>query len=183
MIGADETEILVNDLFGNNKDLKDQFMNLLYTREVNRRHNSWFTKPISEFSLASKYPTALTILDCKIIDKSYTAFPSDFHELICSGMDDIGREILNTKWVSVPRGSEYFSFHIKNQHEEQLFMCEDERYELDSYLNMTRSTLEALYRLKAEHDKNPDMSDEEFVEFRDKLVGSTKIKWIKHIYN
>jgi len=40
--------------FNFNPDLKDQFMNLIYSREVNRRQNSWFTKPISEFSLASK---------------------------------------------------------------------------------------------------------------------------------
>ena len=103
--------------------------------------------------------------------------------MICSGIDDVGREVLNTKWVSVPRGSEYFSFHIKNQHEEQLFMCEDERYEVDSFLNMTRSTLNALQLLKAEHAKNSTMKDHEFIELRDKYVNNTKIKWIKHIYN
>lgn len=82
--------------------------------------------------------------DSKIIDKSYTTFPSDFHKLICSGVDEMGKEILNTKYVSVPRGSEYFSFHLRNSSEEQLFQVEDERYELDSYLNMLDSTISAL---------------------------------------
>jgi histone deacetylase complex regulatory component SIN3 len=95
-------------------------MNLLYSREINRRQNSWFTKPISEFSLKGKCHL-LTDVDCKIIDKSYTTFPSDFDELICSGMTELGKEILNAKWVSVPRGSEYFSFHLKNEEEERLF--------------------------------------------------------------
>lgn len=62
-------------------------------------------------------------------------------------------------------------------------MCEDERYEVDSFLNMTRSTLNALQRLKVEHAKNSTMKDHEFIELRDKYVNNTKIKWIKHIYN
>ena len=42
-------------------------------------------------------------------------------------------QVLNDKWVSVPTGSEDFSFKNmrKNQYEEALFRCEDERYEID----------------------------------------------------
>mmetsp|Transcript_19123 Transcript_19123/g.22061 ORF Transcript_19123/g.22061 Transcript_19123/m.22061 type:complete len:208 (+) Transcript_19123:488-1111(+) len=72
VIGADEAESLIKDYFIQNQDLKDQFMNLLYSREVTRRLNSWFTKPISEFSFSN----------CKIIDKSYTTFPNDFPDII-----------------------------------------------------------------------------------------------------
>ncbi len=41
-------------------------------------------------------------------------------------------QMLNDKWVSVPTGSEDFSFKNmrKNQYEEALFRCEDERYEV-----------------------------------------------------
>lgn len=100
----------------------------------------------------------------------------------------VGRECLNAKWVSVPRGSEYFSFHLKNQNEEQLFITEDERYEVDAYLNMTGSTIKAIKRLNQEYINMKNTTGEEidqqaFVSLRDKLVGKTRIKWVKHIYN
>lgn len=72
---------------------------------------------------------------------------------------------------------------MKNAHEETLFQCEDFRYEMDSYLNMMGSTIAACEKLQSEHEKEPDMSEEKFIQLRDKYVGKTKIKWIKHIYN
>lgn len=101
---------------------------------------------------------------------------------IWTAMDDIGKQVLNEKWVSVPRGSEYFSFHIKNQNEEQLFVLEDERYELDNHIAMTGSTIEALNNLKDEYEQT-QCSEEEFIKLRDKHLSIAKIKWIKHIYN
>ena len=95
-------------------------------------------------------------------------------------MDDIWKQVLNEKWVSVPRGSEYFSFHIKNQNEEQLFVLEDERYELDNHIAMTGSTIEALNNLRDEYEQT-QCSEEEFIKLRDKHLSIAKIKWIKHI--
>lgn len=42
---------------------------------------------------------------------------------------NIGAEVLNDHWVSVTSGSEDYSFkHMrKNQYEESLFRCEDDR--------------------------------------------------------
>lgn len=42
---------------------------------------------------------------------------------------DLGSEVLNNHWVSVTSGSEDYSFkHMrKNQYEESLFRCEDDR--------------------------------------------------------
>ncbi len=42
---------------------------------------------------------------------------------------ELGGEVLNDHWVSVTSGSEDYSF--KNQYEESLFQCEDDRLELD----------------------------------------------------
>ena len=53
-MGADELKDILATHFTSNSDLRDQFLNLIYSRELNRRQFSWFTKPISEFSLASK---------------------------------------------------------------------------------------------------------------------------------
>lgn len=75
-------------------------------------------------------------------------FPAEFPVQIWSGKDEICSQVLNEKYVSVPRGSEFFSFHIKNQNEELLFVTEDELYELDNYIGMTESTIMALINLK-----------------------------------
>lgn len=42
---------------------------------------------------------------------------------------ELGAQVLNDKWVSVTSGSEDYSFkHMrKNQYEESLFRCEDDR--------------------------------------------------------
>ncbi len=54
--------------------------------------------------------------------------------------------MLNDKWVSVPTGSEDFSFKNmrKNQYEEALFRCEDERYEIDMVIDNNASAINCL---------------------------------------
>lgn len=44
----------------------------------------------------------------------------------------LGAQVLNDCWVSVTSGSEDYSFkHMrKNQYEESLFRCEDDRYDI-----------------------------------------------------
>ena len=60
---------------------------------------------------------------------------------IPSQRTELGAEVLNDHWVSVTSGSEDYSFkHMrKNQYEEILFRCEDDRLELtiDFYLPFT----------------------------------------------
>jgi histone deacetylase complex regulatory component SIN3 len=50
---------------------------------------------------------------------------------IASQKTELGAEVLNDHWVSVTSGSEDYSFkHMrKNQYEESLFRCEDDRLE------------------------------------------------------
>mmetsp|Transcript_26223 Transcript_26223/g.26122 ORF Transcript_26223/g.26122 Transcript_26223/m.26122 type:complete len:150 (+) Transcript_26223:1153-1602(+) len=103
-------------------------------------------------------------------------------------MDKIGAEALNSKWVSVPRGSEYFSFHQRNSSEETLFMVEDERYEVDAYLNMTNSTIGALKRLETQfkslnEEEQKSMTEEQVTALRSRYMKPPHMKWIKHIYN
>lgn len=49
-----------------------------------------------------------------------------------SDRTELGVEVLNDHWVSVTSGSEDYSFkHMrKNQYEESLFRCEDDRSEV-----------------------------------------------------
>ena len=65
-------------------------------------------------------------------------------------MDEICRKNINTRWISIPTGQEHFSFHNKNAFEENLFKCEDERYELDQFIFRTESTIKTLEALNLE---------------------------------
>lgn len=53
---------------------------------------------------------------------------------------ELGAEVLNDHWVSVTSGSEDYSFkHMrKNQYEESLFRCEDDRLELPEIVMITK---------------------------------------------
>ena len=49
---------------------------------------------------------------------------------LASQRSELGAQVLNDHWVSVTSGSEDYSFkHMRrNQYEESLFRCEDDRY-------------------------------------------------------
>jgi paired amphipathic helix protein Sin3a len=57
--------------------------------------------------------------------------------------------IVNNIWVSVPMGSEDYSFlkMRKNPYEDALFKCEDDRYELDMIIEGTNATIAFLERI------------------------------------
>jgi len=61
----------------------------------------------------------------------------------------LAKSVLNDTWVSVPTGSEDFSFKNsrKNQFEEVLFKCEDDRFELDLVIELNASAMRALEQI------------------------------------
>lgn len=88
-----------------------------------------------------------------------------YANLRCSGRTDLCWSVLNDIWVSVPTGSEDFTFknQRKNQYEEVLFKCEDERYELDLVIELNTSAIRALEPVK---NKLAAMSEEEASTFK-----------------
>ncbi|KAI8473859.1 MAG: hypothetical protein J3K34DRAFT_391529 [Monoraphidium minutum] len=101
----------------------------------------WMNKPVSEVAA-----------DMAADDKSdrctdsYVKYPAQLPKLVCSGRDALCAEVLNDEWVSVISGSEDYSFKLmrKNQYEEALFRCEDDRYELDMAIIQNTATIDAL---------------------------------------
>ncbi|WVZ22204.1 hypothetical protein V8G54_000748 [Vigna mungo] len=83
-------------------------------------------KPISELDLSN----------CDQCTPSYRLLPKNYLVPPASQRTELGAEVLNDYWVSVTSGSEDYSFkHMrKNQYEESLFRCEDDRFELDMLL-------------------------------------------------
>lgn len=101
--------------------------------------DKYLAKPIQELDLSN----------CERCTPSYRLLPKNYPIPSVSQRTELGAEVLNDHWVSVTSGSEDYSFkHMrKNQYEESLFRCEDDRFELDMLLesvNVTTKRVEEL---------------------------------------
>ncbi|KAJ6838532.1 paired amphipathic helix protein Sin3-like 4 [Iris pallida] len=117
----------------------------LFTKE---KHN--LCKPISELDLSS----------CPRCTPSYRLLPKQYPMPPASQRTELGAFVLNDVWVSVTSGSEDYSFkHMrKNQYEESLFRCEDDRFELDMLLESVNATTEKVEELieKMQNTNKPE---------------------------
>ncbi|KAL8171572.1 hypothetical protein V2J09_023376 [Rumex salicifolius] len=84
----------------------------------------------------------LDLSNCQRCTPSYRLLPDDYPIYTASHRSELGANVLNDHWVSVTSGSEDYSFkHMRrNQYEESLFKCEDDRFELDMLLESVNST-------------------------------------------
>ncbi|KAM3405739.1 hypothetical protein ACQJBY_000011 [Aegilops geniculata] len=111
----------------------------------------YLCKPISELDLSN----------CQRCTPSYRLLPKNYPLPASSCRTDLGISVLNDHWVSVTSGSEDYSFkHMrKNQYEESLFRCEDDRFELDMLLesvNVAIKRVEELIEKMQENSIKPD---------------------------
>ncbi|KAL6848318.1 hypothetical protein ACP4OV_022446 [Aristida adscensionis] len=97
------------------------------------------SKPISELDLSN----------CQRCTPSYRLLPKNYPMPPASNRTDLGASVLNDHWVSVTSGSEDYSFkHMrKNQYEESLFRCEDDRFELDMLLESVNAATKRVEEL------------------------------------
>lgn len=121
-----------NVAFGN-KDVGNHKMSIFPSKD------KYLAKPINELDLSN----------CERCTPSYRLLPKNYPIPLASQRTELGAEVLNDHWVSVTSGSEDYSFkHMrKNQYEESLFRCEDDRFELDMLLesvNVTTKRVEEL---------------------------------------
>ncbi|KAE8689306.1 Paired amphipathic helix protein Sin3-like 2 [Hibiscus syriacus] len=101
-------------------------------KEKERSREKYMEKSIQELDLS----------DCQRCTPSYRLLPDDYPLPSASQRSELGAQVLNDHWVSVTSGSEDYSFkHMRrNQYEESLFRCEDDRFELDMLLESVSST-------------------------------------------
>ena len=81
-----------------------------------------------------------------IVGSSYRALPKGYPQPVCSGRSALERATLNDHWVSTTQGSEDYTkfFMRKNTYEDNLYRCEDDRYELDMIIESNMSTIMAI---------------------------------------
>eukprot|EP01017_Pseudomicrothorax_dubius_P037298 TRINITY_DN5455_c0_g1_i1.p1 TRINITY_DN5455_c0_g1~~TRINITY_DN5455_c0_g1_i1.p1 ORF type:complete len:884 (+),score=251.19 TRINITY_DN5455_c0_g1_i1:221-2872(+) len=136
--------IVVSQALFKEREIHKTFVELLSARESNRRKSSLFYKPLSEINFS----------DCDRCTRSYIRIPKLFPVVLNTGVTPEIDSVLNKTFVSVPQGSEHFSFTNmrKNQYEEALFKCEEERFELDVTINTFDKCLKLLEQLRKEGD-------------------------------
>ncbi|CAA0829989.1 Paired amphipathic helix protein Sin3-like 2 [Striga hermonthica] len=103
----------------------------------------------------------LDLSNCQRCTPSYRLLPKDYPIPTASQKSELGAQVLNDHWVSVTSGSEDYSFkHMRrNQYEESLFRCEDDRFELDMLLESVSSTVKRAEELLNSINNNTIGSD------------------------
>ncbi|KAK4263327.1 hypothetical protein QN277_028757 [Acacia crassicarpa] len=123
-----------------NKDVSGARMSILSSKD------KYMYKPINELDLSN----------CEKCSPSYRLLPKNYPIPVASQRTELGAEVLNDHWVSVTSGSEDYSFkHMrKNQYEESLFRCEDDRFELDMLLESVNATTKRVEELLEKINSN-----------------------------
>ncbi|KAF5479524.1 hypothetical protein F2P56_000335 [Juglans regia] len=108
-------------------------------KEKERYKEKYMYKSIQELDLST----------CERCTPSYRLLPDDYPIPLASQRSELGAQVLNDHWVSVTSGSEDYSFkHMRrNQYEENLFRCEDDRFELDMLLESVSSAAKRVEEL------------------------------------
>ncbi|XP_067943768.1 paired amphipathic helix protein Sin3a-like isoform X2 [Watersipora subatra] len=123
---------------------------------------------------------------CKRYGHSYRGLPKTYHPPRCTGRTSLCREVLNDTWVSFPSWSEESTFVTsrKTTFEENIYRCEDERFELDMVIETNQATLRVLEGVQKRLQK---MSTDDAAKFKlDNTLGGfsevVHVKAIQRIY-
>ncbi|XP_020890278.1 paired amphipathic helix protein Sin3-like 5 isoform X2 [Arabidopsis lyrata subsp. lyrata] len=113
------------------------------TEGIQNYENNGDSKNLLSTNHMAKAINELDLAGCAQCTPSYRRLPDDYPIHIPSYRNSLGEKVLNDHWVSVTSGSEDYSFkHMrKNQYEESLFRCEDDRFELDMLLESVSATI------------------------------------------
>ncbi|EEA04881.1 transcriptional regulatory protein SIN3, putative [Cryptosporidium muris RN66] len=154
-------------------DLPYEVKRMIVQREAARRKYSYFCCNFAQLDYSK----------CARNGNSYLHLPDDYPIAICTGRIDSDRQNLNDNWVSIPQGSEDFSFkHMrKNVYEENLFKCEDERFELDMVIENNRSTIHILEPI-AEQISKLSIEEKKRFKLKNPPFSIIHLKAISRIY-
>lgn len=154
VLRREEMLSLIRNLFGRHTALVDEFDALLGSHGAQQKSakEMWPFIPLAETDLSQ----------CRRATPSYRALPASYPIPPCSYRSQLERTVCNDAWVSVPTGSEDFSFKNmrKNQYEEALFKCEDERFEIDMVIDANASTIVVLEPLAREIEALQSVRDD-----------------------
>ncbi|KAL1539386.1 paired amphipathic helix protein Sin3-like 3 isoform X1 [Salvia divinorum] len=148
------------------------FSNDVQGQKVSITKEKFMAKPIHELDLSN----------CESCSPSYRLLPNNYPIPSVSCRTKIGSEVLNDHWVSVTSGSEDYSFkHMrKNQYEESLFRCEDDRFELDMLLESVNATTKRVEELLDSMNSHTDKTESSF--HIDDHLTAVNLRCIERLY-
>lgn len=170
IINRNELQSLVYDILGRYPDLMHGFNEFLgrcesmgkapvpgddsTTRKAQAKLDARDLKAAAQRDKAmSMRPVAeLDLSNCERCGPSYRMLPKGYQRLACSGRTPEIQLLLNDDWVSISSGTEdanSFKNMRKNQYEDNMFRCEDDRFELDMMLETNASCLEEMGKINA----------------------------------
>ncbi|GES74256.1 paired amphipathic helix protein pst1 [Rhizophagus clarus] len=125
---------------------------------------------------------------CISYGPSYRQLPPQEANLPCSGRDELCWEVLNDRWVSHPTwASEEAGFvsHKKNQFEEALHKCEEERYEYDMFIEANQHTIALLEPIERKIQHKMTSEEKTKYKLEPGLGGKSMIyqRVIKRVYD
>eukprot|EP00954_Amorphochlora_amoebiformis_P021390 1346080-Amorphochlora_amoeboformis.AAC.3 len=145
-----ELVTMVEDILGEKyPEYVERFKNMIGYEEweesqrITRQRKNYYT-----------FVASVDFTSCPQPTPSYRRIPDDIPLPSCSGRTPLCDEVLNNRCISIPTGSEDFSFKAtrKNIYEENLFKCEDERFELDMVIENNASAIRVLEPLEKKID-------------------------------
>mmetsp|Transcript_21997 Transcript_21997/g.42715 ORF Transcript_21997/g.42715 Transcript_21997/m.42715 type:complete len:1011 (+) Transcript_21997:60-3092(+) len=141
-----ELVTMVEDVMGSDSpEYVDRFKHMIgydeweESQRITRERKNYYT-----------FVASVDFTSCQQPTPSYRRIPDDIPLPSCSGRTPLCDEVLNNRCISIPTGSEDFSFKStrKNQYEENLFKCEDERFELDMVIENNAAAIRILEPLE-----------------------------------
>ncbi|KAJ9153997.1 hypothetical protein P3X46_027378 [Hevea brasiliensis] len=171
---------MVAYLLGNNPQLLGDFDDLMNNCEEEKSSASGFSRPKKHTERKDKVQIEkdrhkekkdmvksiqeLDLSNCENCTPSYWVLPQDYHIPQASERTKLDSEVLNDQLVCRPSIMQDYSLKRNrlNKHEEVLFKCEDDKYELDMLIGYLRSAessaKEMLNRFKnKEGEKNSEI--------------------------
>ena len=81
---------------------------------------------------------------CRKCTPSYRALPKDYPKSVCTERSEMEQSVLNDEWITFPFSTEEtytFKHMAKNAYEEELFKCEEDRFEVDMIIDSNYCTI------------------------------------------
>ncbi|CAO3640847.1 unnamed protein product [Mucor hiemalis] len=144
IVDMDLLIVQLKAFLGNNKELFDAFKQAIGYDP--KEH------PIERPALSAVKPD-LIVCSTVAASPSYRVVPKEWQNQPCSGRDQMCWEVLNDEYVSHPIWASEDSGFVaskKNQYEEALHRCEEERYEYDLNIEANLNTIALLEPLASQ---------------------------------
>lgn len=183
VITRGELITLVRDLVGSHQELFEWFKNFIgYDEAVDQIPEKKEKQP--PVILVPRATYEIDYSTCRRCGPSYRALPRSFLVPHCTGRTEADKAVLNDTWVSVPTGSEDFSFKNsrKNDYEEELFKCEDDRFELDLLIEQNLSAIRSIEPLLRSIQAQPNATTQVLHQLLDSQLDILHVRAIERLY-